>query len=241
MKKNENLYSADFFRGIAHRGLHDETCTENGLKAFEKAIEKGKAFEFDIHLTKDGELVVCHDSYLQRVTGKEGIIEDLKLEEIKKNYRLLDGEEIPTLKEVYDLNKDRQTMVVELKPFEGNHKMLAQMVIDFFRKNPAKNVVFICFYPQCLWPLKKLKKPRQLLVCQAQFNAFAFRHFFEGVDVEYTLLEREEVKKYAANHVVNVWTIKNAEEYKVASKICDTVTYELFDIDSVVVTKEENS
>ena len=68
-----------FLEGIAHRGLHNEEYTENGIKAFTNAIEHGVAFEFDIHLTKDGQLVVCHDENLVRTTGKEGIIEDLTL------------------------------------------------------------------------------------------------------------------------------------------------------------------
>ena len=92
-----------FLNGIAHRGLHNSEYTENGMKAFTNAINHGVAFEFDIHLTKDNELVVCHDEDLKRTTGKEGIIEDLTLKEIKDNYRLLDGGEVPTLKEVIDL------------------------------------------------------------------------------------------------------------------------------------------
>ena len=93
-----------FLNGIAHRGLHNKEFTENGMKAFQNAIDHEVAFEFDIHITKDGELVVCHDEDLKRTTGKEGIIEHLTLKEIKDNYRLLDGGEIPTLQEVFDLN-----------------------------------------------------------------------------------------------------------------------------------------
>ena len=78
------------FQGIAHRGLHDENKTENGLNAFKAALENGYAIELDIHLTKDNELLVCHDDNLKRTTGKEGIIEDLTLEEIRNGYRLLE-------------------------------------------------------------------------------------------------------------------------------------------------------
>ena len=78
-----------FLNGIAHRGLHNDEFTENGLKAFENAIKHNVPFEFDIHLTNDGQLVVCHDENLIRTTGKEGIIEDLSLNEIKKNKVIL--------------------------------------------------------------------------------------------------------------------------------------------------------
>ena len=101
MKKDwKNFLDSRFWKGIAHRGLHDEARTENGLEAFRNAIAHDKAFEFDIHLTKDGQLVVVHDSDLKRVTGKEGTVEEKTLAELKRDYRLLDGEEIPTLEEL---------------------------------------------------------------------------------------------------------------------------------------------
>ena len=79
MRKKKALSKIDprFLNGIAHRGLHNEEFTENGLNAFKNAIDHGVAFEFDIHLTKDNQLIVCHDEDLKRTTGKEGIIEDL--------------------------------------------------------------------------------------------------------------------------------------------------------------------
>ena len=92
-----------FLEGIAHRGYHNEKFTENGMKAFENAIKHNLPIELDIHLTLDNELVVCHDEDLKRTTGKEGIIERLTLKEIKDNYRLLDGGEIPTFIEVLNL------------------------------------------------------------------------------------------------------------------------------------------
>ena len=77
MKKEEIIrrMNPKLFQGICHRGYHNETDTENGLRAFENAIDKNMAFELDVHLTKDKQLVVIHDSDTRRVTGKKGIIE----------------------------------------------------------------------------------------------------------------------------------------------------------------------
>jgi glycerophosphoryl diester phosphodiesterase len=126
MKRKERKFSPEYMGAIAHRGLHNSEYTENGLKAFKNAIDNGFAFELDIHITKDGQLVVCHDDDLKRTTGKEGIIEELTLAEIKENYRLLDGGEVPTFQEVLDLNKEQRLIVVELKVHEGNYKPLAK-------------------------------------------------------------------------------------------------------------------
>ena len=92
MKKADVLKRINplFLKGIAHRGLHNEKYTENGMLAFKNAIDNNVSFELDVHLTKDNDLIVCHDSELKRTTGKEGIIEDLTVKEIKDKYKLLD-------------------------------------------------------------------------------------------------------------------------------------------------------
>ena len=47
----------------AHRGFHDKPhIPENSLAAFSRAIKHGFGAELDIHLTKDGKLVVFHSS-----------------------------------------------------------------------------------------------------------------------------------------------------------------------------------
>ena len=55
-------------KGIyAHRGYHDKPAVpENSLAAFKRAIARGWGAELDVHLIKDGTLVVFHDSELER-------------------------------------------------------------------------------------------------------------------------------------------------------------------------------
>ena len=232
MKKAKALSRINpvFLNGIAHRGLHNEKFTENGLKAFQNAIDHGVAFEFDIHLTKDKQLVVCHDESLKRTTGKEGIIEDLTLKEIKDNYRLLDGGEIPTLQEVYDLNKERVPMVIELKVFRKNYKELAET----FRQTlgnikDKKNALIISFDPRSLWPLKHEGFIRSLLVIKSDEYTWFFRHTVESVDLDMNLFEEKRVKRYAKNHFTNVWTIDNEEKLNKYAPLADTVTFQFID------------
>lgn len=232
MKKAKALSRINpvFLNGIAHRGLHNEKFTENGLKAFQNAIDHGVAFEFDIHLTKDKQLVVCHDESLKRTTGKAGIIEDLTLKEIKDNYRLLDGGEIPTLQEVYDLNKERVPMVIELKVFRKNYKELAET----FRKTlgnikDKKNALIISFDPRSLWPLKHEGFIRSLLVIKSDEYTWFFRHTVESVDLDMNLFEEKRVKRYAKNHFTNVWTIDNEEKLNKYAPQADTVTFQFID------------
>ena len=242
MKKQKAISKINplFLKGIAHRGLHNEKFTENGLKAFENAINHGVAFEFDIHLTKDGELVVCHDEELQRTTGKEGIIEDLTLKEIKENYRLLDDGEIPTLQEVFDLNQERVPMVIELKVFRKNYKPLALKAKEAFKKiKDKKNALIISFDPRSLWPLKHEGFIRSLLVAKSDEYTWFFRRTVESVDLEDKLFEEKRFQRYIKKHFTNVWTIDSEEKLKKYAPLVDTVTYQFIDPKLVKDTMEK--
>ena len=95
------------FLGVkwAHRGLHDKKrgIPENSFPAFRAAIEAGDGIELDVHLTKDGQLVVFHDDTFERICGRRGRVEDTSYEEMQK-YRLAETKErIPLLSEVLQL------------------------------------------------------------------------------------------------------------------------------------------
>lgn len=229
-----------FLLGIAHRGLHNEEYTENGMKAFENAINHDVAFEFDIHLTKDNELVVCHDEELKRTTGKSGIIESLTLKEIKEGYRLLDGGEIPTLQEVINLNNDRVPMVIELKVYKKNYKELAKKALEVLMPISYKqDILIISFDPRSLWPFKRSGFIRSLLVAKSDDYTWTFRHTVESVDVENVLLKEKRVQRYAKNHFTNVWTIDSEEKLEEVLPFVDTVTYQYLDTE-MVKTKLQN-
>ena len=239
MKKEKAISKINpvFLKGIAHRGLHNEEFTENGIKAFQNAIDHGVAFEFDIHLTKDNELVVCHDENLIRTTGKDGIIEDLTLKEIKDNYHLLDGGEIPTLQEVLDLNKEKVPMVIEMKVFRKNYKPLAAKTKEMLQQiKDKRNVLLISFDPRSLWPFKHEGFIRSLLVAKSDEYTWFFRRTVESVDLDLLLFEEKRVLRYIKKHFTNIWTIDSEEKLKKYAPLVDTVTYQF--IDPKVVREE---
>ena len=99
----------------AHRGLHNAERPENSMSAFREALEHGYGIELDIHLMKDGNLAVIHDSSLKRTVGADVRIEDLTLSDLEQ-YRLLgSGEKIPLFREVLDLYRGKAPLIVELK------------------------------------------------------------------------------------------------------------------------------
>ncbi|GAI19004.1 unnamed protein product, partial [marine sediment metagenome] len=69
---------------IGHRGAKG-IAPENSLSGFKKAIELGiDGVELDVHLTKDGKLVVIHDVDIKRLAGLKIPIKQLTFEELKK-------------------------------------------------------------------------------------------------------------------------------------------------------------
>ena len=110
----------------AHRGLHGEGCPENSMAAFQAALAHGYGIELDVHLLKDGNLAVMHDSSLLRTTGREGRMEELTTEALT-DYHLGGTEEtIPEFRQVLELYAGKAPLIVELKPADGNHAQLAE-------------------------------------------------------------------------------------------------------------------
>ena len=126
MKKFKNVK-------YAHRGLHgtvdsDTFAAENSLTAFSRAVEHGFGIELDVHVTKDGEVVVFHDDTLTRVTGKDGKIKDFTLAELRE-LRLSGTEDtIPTLREVLDLVGGKVPLLVEIKETGFDHTISEKTV-----------------------------------------------------------------------------------------------------------------
>lgn len=124
------------FTVLGHRGAKGH-APENTLVSFEKAIALGATMvELDIHLSKDGELIVMHDADVRRTTNGSGLIADLTLAEIKR----LDagawfgpefaGQKVPTLAEVIGLIKGRMLLNIEIKKGAARYDGIAARMVE---------------------------------------------------------------------------------------------------------------
>lgn len=119
----------------AHRGLHDLEAgrPENSLAAFRAAAERGYGAELDVHLMRDGNLAVVHDSSLVRVCGADVLIEDLCAEDLP-NYRLYDTDEtVPLFEDVLKIFERKTPLIIELKTANGNASELTDAVMNALR------------------------------------------------------------------------------------------------------------
>lgn len=148
---------------IAHRGASAD-APENTLAAMELAINDGADWvEIDVQETRDGEVVVIHDSDLKKIAGSGLKVFDSSLAELQsvdigswKDPSFSD-QRIPTLQQLLELCKDRIKVLIELK-YYGREKHLEERVAAIVEAAGMQNQVRIMSlsYPG----VKKMKSIR---------------------------------------------------------------------------------
>ena len=220
----------------AHRGLHGNGIPENSMASFRAALDHGFGIEFDLHLLKDGNIAVIHDSLLKRTTGAEGRIEDLATEDLK-NYRLEGTDEtIPTFRQLLDLYAGKAPLIVELKPVSGNHAALCEAACDILKDYPGVYCIE-SFDPRCVYWLKK-NRPR---IIRGQLSENFFRssasmplwqkfllthslsHFLTRPDfTAYKYADRKNLSTWICRKLYGIqgvsWTLRTKAEYDTAVK-----------------------
>lgn len=147
---------------FAHRGAMAE-APENTLAAFRLALEQGAdGVELDVRLSADGEVVVLHDQFVDRMTNGKGKVNQLTLEEIKrldageKFGEIFRGEKIPTLREVFETIDHQASFDIELKAYIDPSGRLAEKVVQLVREYGVQDrVLFSCYVP---FPLAQVRQ-----------------------------------------------------------------------------------
>ena len=140
--------------GYAHRGLHGNGIPENSMAAFRAALAGGYGIELDIHLTKDGDLAVIHDTSLKRTALQDVNITDLTAAELS-NYRLEGTDEtIPAFCQVLDLYAGKAPLIIELKADGNNQEQLVDTAVAAMVGYTGPWCME-SFDPRCVYYLKK--------------------------------------------------------------------------------------
>ena len=138
---NRYNFNIEYIKNIeitAHRG-DSLNYPENTILAFDSAVNKDADWiELDVQLTKDKEIVVCHDANLKRVAGVDKNIYDLSYEELSqiniKNNNDDTNVKIPLLSDVFRWGLfNNVSFNVELKPYDDD-LTLVKKVIELVKK-----------------------------------------------------------------------------------------------------------
>lgn len=147
---------------MAHRGLSAD-APENTLYAFSDAISVGADFiELDVQQTRDGVLVVMHDSNLKRTTGVNKDIWDVDYADIQN----LDAgswfdpayanARIPTLEETLQFVDKRARLNIEIKPTKHGSDTLEQDVAELITQYQYTDACYVTSFSY--GSLKKVKE-----------------------------------------------------------------------------------
>jgi len=150
----------------AHRG-GSLLWPENSLLAFRNAVALGADFiEFDVHLSRDGEVMVIHDSTLDRTTTGSGPVKDRTVAELKA-FRLKDRagavtpEAIPTLDEVVAVAaQGRRRMLLEIKvdPSKARYPGIEEKVLAILDRHAmAPSTIVMSFEPPTWRRVRELR------------------------------------------------------------------------------------
>jgi glycerophosphoryl diester phosphodiesterase len=223
---------------VAHRG-GAALAPENTLAAFKAGLEQeADALELDVHLSRDGELVVIHDAAVARTTNSRGEVGEMTFAEL----RLLDASAryfgppvgrqlIPTLQEVVDLAKGRASLQIEIKLRSDGSRYpgIESRVVETLRRNGmVDDTVILSFDFPTLTSVKALEQ--RLRTCALISTAYLQGVGKRGpaavaeemvalgvtsVGVEKTWLLEPLYRQLRSRGLgVGVWTVDDSEEMR---------------------------
>lgn len=198
---------------IAHRGL-SKRFPENSHAAFSAAWKTNcDGIELDIQVSKDGQVLVIHDSETRRTAPQQAnkIIAETTFAELK-SHDIGAGECIPQLSEVIEKMPAGKIIQIEIK----QHITDMDTVIHAFQQlRDDIAVQIISFVPEKLLMVREaLPQLDCLLVMDKETPnladpiAFATEHGLLGLDIDAKLLTAEYITRiHAAGLTVGTWTV----------------------------------
>ncbi|MCR8669715.1 glycerophosphodiester phosphodiesterase [Agrococcus sp. HG114] len=214
-------------RVLAHRGLA-LAAPENTMLAFVAAVDAGATFlETDVHATADGVAVLAHDPSLDRVAGRDVVIEATLWQDLQR-IDVGQGERVPGLREALlaltdarwniDLKTDAAVVptvraVVEAKAtdrvlltsFSERRRRQAATLLPGVATSASQSIVARALVAQRMGlagPLRRILEPVVALQVPR-------RH--RGVEI---VTERSVRAFHAAGVEVHAWTINDPDEMR---------------------------
>ncbi len=146
---------------IGHRGAAGLEL-ENTFASFKHAIAIGvDAIEFDVHRTRDGRFVVCHDPDLSRISSSAATIKDLTYAELQY-IELHNGQHVPLLHDVLALATAKQMpVIVELK-IDDHIEDFCQVLDDF----PEHSITVASFLHPAIEEVRRLRPQLPIFIAE---------------------------------------------------------------------------
>ncbi len=161
-----------YVQRVAHRG-GAQLAPENTFAAFLNALTMPiDAIELDVHLSRDGHVVVIHDNHVHKRTNGSGNLLDLDLAYLRR----LDAaahhpggwpepQRIPTLSEVLELANGRTQVYIEIKTSKRRrtyepYPYIAEKVVELVHQAGMLDRVLVISFDWKILPVIKSIEPK---------------------------------------------------------------------------------
>lgn len=221
---------------IGHRGAAGY-FPENTLLGIKKAIFlKVNMVEIDVQMSKDGIVILMHDSKLDRTTDGSGALKNLNFEEIRKLNAaayftsVSFNEKVPTLDEVLEFVNGKVELLIEIKYGDSIYPGIEQKIIDLIHKHKAidwcivqsfrDDVLFrihrldrsIRIHKLLVWKFKGLPIQYDIRLSLFSFSKYSF---VESFNVFYKRLNPDFISNiHLQGNTVYVWTVNDPNDIR---------------------------
>lgn len=243
--------TAEFLRHpLAHRALHDRSVgrIENSASAIRAAIAAGYGIEIDVQGTADGQAVVFHDEWMERLTAATGFVKDYTAEALGR-IQLRDSDDVIwTLPQVLTLVAGQVPLLIEVKDqtdrmaeTDGRLEQAVAVALTGY----AGPVAVMSFNPHAVANMARLAPhiPRGITTSAYDPAAWApldparcdeLRQIADYdrvgacfISHEAADLDRPRVAELKAKGAaILCWTIRSAQQDANARRVADNVTFE---------------
>lgn len=200
------------FKIVGHRGAMSIE-PENTMRSFARATDLGvDALELDVHLSRDGRLVIMHDELVDRTTDGTGAIADLDWAELRE----LDagrGERVPELADVW-AEFDDVGLQIEVKSAAATAAVLELVRSGRPRSLPT---TITSFHPEVVLEASRQPRPWRVgLIFGKNEEAKLVEHVHD--DVDQLMLNWElsgsiaAQEHHAAGGIASVWISRTPED-----------------------------
>lgn len=194
---------------LGHRGASAD-APENTLGAFGLALEQGAVgIEFDVRLSGSGDVVVIHDSTVDRTTDGTGKVSSLSTQTLQS----LDagmGQSIPTLDEVFQTFGASMLYNMEIK--DAGEEIAIAVADRISAYHLESQTIVSSFNPFSVrYARKHLTYSTKVAILRMNLGLLRFSHLLANAEVDHPHYEMVN-EKYMAwarkkGYLVNVWTV----------------------------------
>ena len=213
---------------FAHRGA-SAYAPENTLEAFDLAHQQSAdGVELDVHLSRDGQVIVAHDERIDRVSTGSGFIKNMTVKELKKyffnrTHPEYEHAKVPLLEEVLTLLAPTGMMInIELKNNQVAYPGLEEKCLKLVETHGMENrVIYSSFQHSSMLTIKQIKPDAVCgllydcsLLNPAQYLAFSgvealHPHYMDVLMFPevYSVVKEKKGK-------INVWTVNDDRDIR---------------------------